>query len=515
MSEFELASRPHDVAEGQLLRLEGGREIAFQALAMGPGTRVSVRNLFWNVPARLKFLKSESSETGHVTDQVIRLALSFPRVAFRLECDERVVLDLPAGEIVSTRVRTLFGKDLAQSLIAVSGNAEGMELIGFVAHPREAKPTAKRQYVFLNGRFVRDKLLLAAVREGFKGFLEPRLHGAVFLHLDLEPSLVDVNVHPTKSEVRFRKEGEVFVLVSQTINKALAAHSGGFGLLRNDEEAKPAATFTMAPGYSRTIVKSFGSGERGAGSGEKDNPQPQIIVQERFLPQATHVEPAAPVHAAEPSTPYQAAVLPAPRSPLPVPAHAATTLPPGIRRVLQLHDMFLLIETDTGIRLIDQHALHEKALFLCLDPTRTDVLRAGVQPLLVPRSVELTASEVAVVGPLLADLLPYGIEAEVFGPATLLLRAHPAALKRVNWQLFFSSLAASGSQSQAVDVLRERIAHSAACHGAVKAGQVLSETEQLELVRLLYELEHMEHCPHGRPTTLDLSWAELSKRFQR
>jgi DNA mismatch repair protein MutL len=503
VSEFELASRPHDVAEGQVLRLEGGREIAFQAIAMGPGTRVSVRNLFWNVPARLKFLKSESAETGHVTDQVIRLALSHPRVAIRLECDERTVLDLPAGEIVATRVRTLFGKDLAHSLLTVSGAAEGMELIGFVAHPREAKPTAKRQYVFLNGRFVRDKLLLAAVREGFKGFLEPRLHGAVFLHLDLEPALVDVNVHPTKSEVRFRKEGEVFVLVSQAINKALAANSGGFGLLRNDEQPS-STTFTMAPGYSRTVVKPA------APSVPPVAPAPpQVVVQERFLPQTTHVEPAAPARVAAPIVSYASQPPTANRQP------PAAALPPGIRRVVQLHDMFLLIETETGIRLIDQHALHEKALFLCLDPARTDVLRSGVQPLLVPRSIELSASEVAVIGPLLADLLPYGIEAEVFGPATLLLRAHPAVLKRVNWQAFFSALAASGSQSKAVDALRERIAHSAACHGAVKAGQVLSEAEQLELVRLLYELEHMEHCPHGRPTTLDLSWTELAKRFQR
>jgi DNA mismatch repair protein MutL len=183
--------------------------------------------------------------------------------------------------------------------------------------------------------------------------------------------------------------------------------------------------------------------------------------------------------------------------------------------VVQLNDMFLLIETSDGIRLVDQHALHEKALFLCLDPARTDVLRAGVQPLLVPRAIELNAAEVAAVAPLLPELVNYGIEAEVFGPTQLLLRAHPSVLKRTNWQAFFTGLAESGSGSKAVDGLRERIAHSAACHAAVKAGQVLGESEQLELVRLLYELEHMEHCPHGRPTTLDLSWTELGKRFQR
>jgi DNA mismatch repair protein MutL len=183
--------------------------------------------------------------------------------------------------------------------------------------------------------------------------------------------------------------------------------------------------------------------------------------------------------------------------------------------VLQLNRMFLLIETDHGIRLVDQHAVHEKALFLCLDDALTDLAASGRQELLIPRSVELLASEVAVLEALLPELAPYGIQAEVFGPTTVLVRAFPVSLRRVNWAAFFGSLASSGSSPHALDGLRERIAHSAACHGAVKAGQQLSPEEQLELVGLLYRLEHLEHCPHGRPTTLDLSWAELERRFQR
>jgi DNA mismatch repair protein MutL len=523
VSEFAIASRPHAAEAGWVLHQADGAQTTSEPLAMAPGSRVSVHNLFWNVPARLKFLKAESAETGHVTDQVIRLALSHPGVAFRLECDGRTVLDLPAGETLLTRVRTLFGRTLSDSLLALSASAEGMELTGFVAHPREAKATAKRQFVFLNGRFVRDKLLLSAVREGFKGFLEPRLHGAVFLHLDLEPALVDVNVHPTKSEVRFRKEGEVFVLVSKALQKALAANSGGFGLLRDDERPSVTTTLTltMPPGVTRTVVK--------AALPLPAPVVPQIITQERFLPPvAPQIERPVATRAAEPAALYQATAspssLPVPSVPLspplspppsPSPSAARRELPRGVRRVVQLNDMFLLIETSDGIRLVDQHALHEKALFLCLDPARTDVLRAGVQPLLVPRAIELNAAEVAAVAPLLPELVNYGIEAEVFGPTQLLLRAHPSVLKRTNWQAFFTGLAESGSGSKAVDGLRERIAHSAACHAAVKAGQVLGESEQLELVRLLYELEHMEHCPHGRPTTLDLSWTELGKRFQR
>ena len=518
VSEFAIASRPHAADAGWVMHLAGGDQTSSEPQAMAPGTRVSVHNLFWNVPARLKFLKAESAETGHVTDQVIRLALSHPGVAFRLECDGRTVLDLPADETLLSRTRTLFGRTLSDSLLAISASADCMELTGFVAHPREAKPTAKRQFVFLNGRFVRDKLLLAAVREGFKGFLEPRLHGAVFLHLDIDPALVDVNVHPTKSEVRFRKEGEVFVLISKAIQKSLAANSGGFGLLRDDERPVVATSLTLGiPGATRAVVKP-------ALPTPLPPAPPQIITQERFLPQtAPQVERPAAIRVAEPVSLYQAVSTVA-LTPIAAPASATSSskpienrseLPRGVRRVVQLNDMFLLIETTDGIRLVDQHALHEKALFLCLDPARTDVLRAGVQPLLVPRAIELNASEVAAVAPLLPELLNYGIEADVFGPTQLLLRAHPTALKRTNWQAFFAGLAESGSGSKAVAGLRERIAHSAACHAAVKAGQVLGEAEQLELVRLLYELEHMEHCPHGRPTTLDLSWPELSKRFQR
>jgi DNA mismatch repair protein MutL len=177
--------------------------------------------------------------------------------------------------------------------------------------------------------------------------------------------------------------------------------------------------------------------------------------------------------------------------------------------------MYLLIETDQGIRLVDQHALHEKALFVGLDPATGDLARGGRQELLVPVRVELMAGEIATVAPLLPELRPFGIEAEVFGPTALLVRAYPAMLKRLNWPAFFSALAESGTGAQAAAALSTRIAYSAACHGAVKAGQELSPEEQLELVRLLYSLEHMEHCPHGRPTTLDLSWKELERRFQR
>lgn len=527
VSECEVASRPHDTEQGWRLAVAGGDETAFEPCAMAPGTRVAVRNLFWNVPARLKFLKSEASETGHVTDQVMRLALSHPGVAFRLENAGRTVIDLPTGETLDARIRALFGKDVASRLIDVVHATDTMQLSGFIAHPQEARPTSKRQYLFLNGRFVRDKLLLAAVREGYKGFLEPRLHGTVFLHLDLDPASVDVNVHPTKSEVRFRREGEVFALVRDGIQQALTKHGGGgFALLTPQTElvkrvVKPAlpAAAPMVVTQERFIPETFDvqratSDVPPANAGTVN----AAVVPSARVAELAHYD-ASPVSSCPPTTAQQENQRPeniARRT-----SHVERSEPeaqvsiPGLRRISQLNRMYLLIETDLGIRLIDQHALHEKALFLCLDPARGDLNRGGRQELLVPISVELMAGEVATLGPLLPELTRFSIEAEIFGPTTVLVRAFPALLKRLNWASFFGTLAESGSSAKAVESLEERIIHRAACHGAVKAGQILSPEEQLEMARLLYRMEGLEHCPHGRPTTLDLSWKDLEKRFQR
>ncbi len=177
--------------------------------------------------------------------------------------------------------------------------------------------------------------------------------------------------------------------------------------------------------------------------------------------------------------------------------------------------MYLLIETADGIRLVDQHALHEKALLLALDPSLSDLNAHGRQELLVPITVTLLAHELALVSPLLPELANVGIIAEALSPTQLVVRAHPVLLKRTNWPRFFSDLAQDPTPAQATTTLSERIAHSAACHAAVKAGQELTPDEQWELARMLERFAGLEHCPHGRPTTLDLSWDELARRFQR
>lgn len=526
VSEFTIASRPHGAAQGHELKLNGGTQVSSAPCAMSVGSRVTVRNLFWNVPARLKFLKSEAAETGHVTDQVMRLALSHPQVAFRLEIQGRAVIDQPAKETLDARVRALFGATVAERLLPINANADTMQLSGFIAHPQEARPTSKRQFVFLNGRYVKDRLLLAAVRDGFKGFLEPRLHGSVFLHLDIDPSQVDVNVHPTKSEVRFRREGEVFTLIRSALQQSLGANAGGFSLL------PPASSTSSSPAaegvVQRTIVRPAPM-------------PPTIVVQERYIPPVNAQENAAAEtrnaafgdsaasattvqRAAESTTEYQATTPAHKQTPAhsqvisSAPSSSGPSAPSStltLRRVQQLNRMYLLIETTNGIRLVDQHALHEKVLLLALDPSVSDLTAHGRQELLVPITVNMLAHELAVVTPMLPELIAVGIQAETVSPTQLLIRAHPVLLKRTNWARFFADLPANPIAGSATASFSERIAHSAACHAAVKAGQELGHDELWELARLLLRFDGLENCPHGRPTTLDLSWDELARRFQR
>lgn len=514
VSECTIASRPATAEHGRRVAHHGDRRQADEAAAMPPGTRIQVRNLFWNVPARLKFLRSRQAETGHVSDTCTRLALAHPQVGFLLESDGRQLFDLAAVPHLKARIRDLLGRSLAENLVAVARDAEGLQLTGFVAHPSQARPTSRRQFYVLNGRPVHDKLLVAAVREGYEGFCEPRLHGAVVLHLDCDPTLVDVNVHPTKHEVRFRRSGEVFRLVRDAVREALEANRGAFELLGGP--------------IARRVVHHPAT----------PPPAPEVITQERFIPQLPEDQPAPPTtvdRAAEPAAAYHPAASAAAPSaiaddaatgatdasetgvtPLPLaPAHDVTGLPAGVRRVTQLRESFLLVETETGLRIIDQHALHEKALYLALDPAVTDLPGSGVQELLVPITVELSAAEVANCEPHLSKLADAGIEADVFGPTTILVRSHPALLKRLDWVGFFADLANQRPDGDAVADLREAIAHRKACRAAVKAGDRLSDAECRELVRLLYTVEGLEHCPHGRPTTLDLSWGELERRFQR
>jgi DNA mismatch repair protein MutL len=493
VSEFALASRPAAVAGGWEIRSEGGDPGDPTPVAMAPGTRVTVRNLFWNVPARLKFLGSERAEAAAIKDMVIRLALGHPAVALALRAGDHVVIDLPAGQALPDRLRDCFGAAAADGLLPVHHEDDHLRLAGFVARAEAAAASARRQYVFLGGRAIHDKVVVAALREGFAGRLAPRLHPVAYLFLDLTPGMVDINVHPTKAEVRFRERSLVFTAIREAVAAALVQGDGAVALL-------PDSGIT-----SRRVVKAA-------------LPRPEPLIQERFLPTTV---PVAPPPVMPDPPPVMPGPPPATWSPPAaaravdevVAAYDPSVLPPGIRQIVQLADAWILVETGEGIRIIDQHALHEQALHLCLTGGFDG---GGRQELLVPETVEVTAPEMAAIEPRLPALVAAGIEIEVFGPTTLLIRGFPVALRRTDWRtLLRSMLEEEGGGVDPAAHLRRRSAHRRACHRAIKAGERLPASELRELVALLYRVEGIGHCPHGRPTTLDLTWAELARRFQR
>ncbi len=500
VSEFELASRPADQAAGTRVGMAGADRGEPATCGMPPGTRVSVRNLFWNVPVRLKFLKARGTETGHVTDMVTRLALAHPEIGFVYEADGRTVLDLPPSDDLRARIRAIHGRELAAALVPVAAHADATQLTGFIAGPQEARPTGRRQFVFLNGRWITDKTVVAAIREGYRGFVEPRLKPTVYLRIDMDPALVDVNVHPTKTEVRFRRQREIFDLVRRTVAGALEEHAGSYALLAAPDALPGAASPATGGGLGKPRLPP-----------SSPSPVQPLAMQERFLPASPHVDAGGDEQeagSAEDRTP-PARVTEPPTD------YASEPDLPGVAQIVQLGDSYILVETDQGLRIIDQHALHEKALILHLAGHGEDLGAGGRQELLLPRTIELAAAEIAAVEPHLDQLSERGIEAEVFGPTSLVLRAVPALLDRLDWQVFFSELATRGEDADPLASLIESRAHRRACHAAVKANQRLSPEEMRALVALLYRVEGLERCPHGRPTTLDLDWNELERRFMR
>lgn len=524
VSEFSVASRRADASTGSCLSVTGGVLGRIVPQAMNAGTLLTIRNLFCNVPARLKFLKSVRSESAAIQEAVLRLALGHPEVAFRLESEGETVFDFPARQDLSARIRSRFGAEVAQGLIPLVGSSEGLSLEGFIVHPSQAKPSSRGQYIFLNGRAIEDRTVVAALREGFQGFLEPRLHPMAFLHLDIDPRQVDVNVHPAKTEVRFRASDTVFRLVQQTVKAALSR-----------AVTIAPADMPMDAVVRREIVKAAG-------------PATSAPIQERFLPHQVEVQSQAPSRVEDRSAPYSPALLPPmsrPAVPLPpapvlgvLPAvteprqenssistnvpttisSASTEVPANVKRIVQLRKSWILVECDEGILILDQHALHEKALYASLEENTRTLDGGGIQNLLIPISVPFGAQRLEILREVLPALLGRGIKAEISGNSIQICR-HPQILARLDWQVFFEELATQLEQGHHnTDPLAQALlalSHRSACKAAVKAGQELSQPELRELVRLYFSSPDLTHCPHGRPVAMRLSWTELERRFQR
>jgi DNA mismatch repair protein MutL len=467
-------SREPDANTGWRIENDGGA-IGRTVEAGGPaGTIVEVRDLFHNVPARRRFLKKPATELARCLDVLQRIALARDGIGFVALHEGKRLFDVEATMDLRARIRRTFGVELAESLAEVRGVDGDLCLEGFVAPPRFARGDTARQMWFLNGRPVRDRVLLRALKEGYRGFLFESRQPVAFLRLSMDPAKVDVNVHPAKSEVRFRDERRLFGFVVESLRAAVA----------RTDIATPGARLV-----ERAIVRE------------------ELTAPIRFEPRSS-----ARVH--EPAVVYEIPARPRlPEGPTP-------RLEPASAPVLQVLRTFLVREVEGGFEIVDQHALHERVTFEAL-LADLRAARVETQRLLVPELVEASPAEVELVASRAADLERIGIDLSSFGPTTIAVNGLPARLAKPRPEAIVRDVIAvledahAGDREPLAERVLEEVLHRAACRSSVMAGDVLGQEEMRELLARGAALVSDQTCVHGRPTRVRFTLADLERAFQR
>jgi DNA mismatch repair protein MutL len=477
VSRFELETAPAEGGEGTRIRIEGGRVVAVDEIARRPGTTVTVRSLFFNVPARAKFLRSSAAETRAASEATIQLALANLSTAFRLRSNERELLDLPRTSELAARVGSIWGEELAATLIPIDYTSGDVRVAGLIQRPVDTRPGSRRVYLFVNGRPFVDRFVVRAAEEGYRTTVPHGYKPALFLYLEVPLEEVDVNVHPTKAEVRFRSKIKTEATVTE------AVRSGLEGL-------------ESAPSLGR-YGGNFQLISRGPATGTP-RPQPDSGTASQI---ALFVPGEAPPQAGLEGEESEA---------------AAPMARPGA--MWQLHNSYILAETRSGLIIVDQHSAHERILFERIMQDY-DEGSAVSQRLLFPMTIRLSPTESQAVEELQGILKQIGFELEAFGSNTVIIHAVPNPHPHFDAERCFREMVAELAHgSPLVDSARnqhERVAKSFACKAAVKAGQPLSDLEMAELFDRLFASELPGHDVHGRPTILRLSLDELERRFGR
>ena len=501
VSRFTMQSRARDGGEGWGRIVDHGTLVSEGPAAIPPGTRVRVENLFANIPARRKFLRSARAEYGAALDSVKRLAMARPEIGFVLEHDGRRTLSVQGGMTQPERVAALTSADLIDNSVGLDFQREGLSLGGIASLPTFNRGVADHQYLFVNGRSVKDRLLVGAVRGAYAEMLARDRHAVVALFLDIPPGEVDVNVHPAKTEVRFRDPALVRGMIVSGLRHAL--DQSGFRAVQRpagaalaawqQEPMQSAQSDIFAP---RSMAYQGDYSRRPAFSGLSE-------ARSSFADMgAISGEDLAPLMGRA-----EAATQPVPNS---------ASHPLGIARG-QVANTYIIAEAEDGLVIVDQHAAHER---LVLERMRAAAAHGSIaaQGLLVPEVVELDEPACDRLEGRITELAEFGLDIERFGPAAMLVRAVPAMLGDGDIRGLVTDLADDLAAYGDALSLKERIDHVAAtmaCHGSVRAGRVLNVAEMNALLREMEVTPHSGQCNHGRPTWVKLALGDVEKLFGR
>ena len=533
VSRIDLMTKTAGALSGTALSLEAGNITEETEAGCPQGTTIIVRDLFYNTPARMKFMKSDTVESGRITATVQAQALAHPQVAFRLLRDGKEVLSTPGTGKLQDAVFGIYGREFGR-MVQVESSWEGYRLHGYVCKPTDARPSRAMQTFFVNGRPVKSRILMAALEEAYRNQIMVGKFPSCVLHLDFPAHLVDVNVHPAKTEVKFLNEKNIFDCV----------HYGVLGAL-NQTPDRPQMQFKTpaqpapqkaAPAKQETFFRTMDAQEfKAFQSAIKQAPRPDpvaamatanavsttpVVRQAPILPDVDRKEyavPPMPPVPPEPPVPPMPPIPPMPPvPPIPEPEQIAMEMPKEIpwRVVGELYNSYIIVEQGEDAFLIDKHAAHERILFEKLKANQEAI---SSQILLAPQPLRLQADDRAILLENRELLSSLGFEVEEFGTDTLLIRQIPMDLSQDDAAATLEAMAADlamGRREKATTV-RDEILHTVACKAAIKAGWVTDKKELTALVETVMSREELKYCPHGRPICISLSKKQLEKQFKR
>ena len=502
VAHLAIRSRPRDAGAGSEMVVDRGAKRPVRPAALNCGTQVEVRELFSATPARLKFLKSERAENMATTEVVKRLAMAHPTVGFTLTTGERAGLRLSAqplgadGHLV--RLGRIMGREFLDDALAIDAEREGLGLSGFAGLPTLHRPDPGQQYLFVNGRPVKDRLLIGAVRAAYGDLLPKARYPLLALFLNLDPRAVDVNVHPAKAEVRFRDAGAVRSLIVGALRHALeaAGHRASAG-------GGAQAIETLARGVQSNLGNDGSSpayaGVQARRGGASRGNIPRGFAEAMQAPFGEFAGPSADAGAA--AEPVQADLA---------------DRPLGAARA-QLHETYIVAQTRDAVVIVDQHAAHERLVY---ERVKAALANGGVarQMLLIPEIVELDADEAAALAEQAGELAELGLALEAFGPGAVAVREVPALLGDTDVAGLVRDLARQAVGETDGSPLRERleaVCSTMACHGSVRAGRRLTPPEMNALLREMESTPHSGQCNHGRPTYVELKLSDIERLFGR
>lgn len=559
IARLEMETRPEEEPSGTHIEIAGGKVLTVEDSGRPRGTTITIRDLFFNTPARRKFLKSENTELSHVTALVTHYALAHPEKHFELHSASHALVVAPPVGRPAERIYQIFGQDTLDQLLPAAAEIPleraglpepppwkrepeyqspqpgTLRMSGFISKPELQKLNRNSIYVFVNKRLIRDRLILHAISDAYRNIIPPTSFPVILMFLEMPPEEVDVNVHPAKTEVRFRQQSFVHDFVRDSIRTTLMAArpaAAFVAALTNNPHATPTLLPDVSPLPGGDTEESEGSATENA-SAQGELPAEVISRFSLTMPEA------APLPGKLPFSLQEAAAILAPASAsTQSPGHScdsaaeampgaavesAEELPSNLNALAslkplgQLRESFILAVNDEGLWIIDQHVAHERVLFEKILRER-QVERVQRQRLLMPLLIDLQPHQMVIFATLAEELERNGFEVEPFGPRTLAIKAAPVGLEGAQLQRVLTEVIEQSErerQSENLETVRTRIAASIACHSAIKINMPLDSTRIEWLLKELAKTEHPTSCPHGRPIALRYAWKDIQRAFQR